>query len=160
MICTCLDGAFVGIPGFCFRGWYFARWSWNNLQCTLKLNALVSPGEFKAFMKAPVTKECNYYSEYVISGFIIYNFSTACLLGQVSLKKKKMLEGRKAMEEDKSSGTLSRNEMKELNDLMVDFNEWVKTAKCTYFSTSVLISISLRDCLFKSCKFKLDYDRK
>lgn len=57
-------------------------------------------------------------------------------------KKKKMLEGRKAMEEDKSSGTLSRNEMKELNDLMVDFNEWVKTAKCTYFSTSVLISIA------------------
>lgn len=46
------------------------------------------------------------------------------------------------MEEDKSSGRLSRNEMKELNDLMVDFNEWVKTAKCTYFSTSVLISIA------------------
>lgn len=65
----------------------------------------------------------------------------ACLLGQVSLKKKK-LEGRKEMEEDKSSGTLSRNEMKELNDLMVDFNERVKTAKCTYFSTSVLISIT------------------
>lgn len=93
-------------------------------------------------MKAPVTKECNYYSEYVIFGFIIYNFSMACLLGPVSLKKKNMLEGRKAMEEDKSSGTLSRNEMKELNDLMVDFNEWVKTAKCTYFSTSVLISIA------------------
>lgn len=92
-------------------------------------------------MKASVTKECNYYSQDVIFGFIIYNFLMACLLGQVSLKKKK-LEGRKEMEEDKSSGTLSRNEMKELNDLMVDFNERVKTAKCTYFSTSVLISIT------------------
>lgn len=149
MICTCLDGAFVGIPGFCFRGWYFARWSWNNLQCTL--NALVSPGEFKAFMKAPVTKECNYYSEYVIFGFIIYNFSMACLLGQVSLKKKKCWRAERQWK---------KTNLQVQNDLMVDFNEWVKTAKCTYFSTSVLISISLRDCLFKSCKFKLDYDGK
>lgn len=72
---------------------------------------------------------------------VLINFSMHAFLAR-SPSKKKMLEGRKAMEEDKSSGTLSRNEMKELNDLMVDFNEWVKTAKCTYFSTSVLITIA------------------
>lgn len=52
---------------------YFAAWSWNNLQGTLKLNAFVSLERFRA-IKVSVTEECNYYAEDVTFDFIICFF--------------------------------------------------------------------------------------
>lgn len=56
-------------------------------------------------------------------------------MARSALKVTLIFEGRKAMEEDKSSGTSSRNAMKEIKVLMITFNKQVKKARASYFPT-------------------------